>query len=289
MMTRPRAFPQAAADAVSCTIAAMVRRSYLFVPGNRPDRYAKACATRAGAVIVDLEDAVAPAEKSAARDALAGWLAADRRVMVRINAVDSAWFDDDLRACVHDGVAAIVLPKAERADDIARVAAVCGGRPVFPLVETARGMWNVLAVAQAPNVKALLFGSLDYQSDLGTGDDDLLYARARLVLASRVAGIGPPVDGITQSVGDVQLLRRDCQRARQLGFGAKLCIHPAQVDVVNRCFGPSAEDVEWAKRVVDAFARSHGNAALLDCRMIDRPVLVRAEAMRAAARQGVRN
>ena len=289
MMTRPRAFPQAAADAVSCTIAAMVRRSYLFVPGNRPDRYDKAWSARAGAVIVDLEDAVAPAEKSAARDALAGWLAADRRVMVRINAVDSAWFDDDLRACVHDGVAAIVLPKAERADDIARVAAVCGGRPVFPLVETARGMWNVLDVAQAPNVKSLLFGSLDYQSDLSTGDDDLLYARARLVLASRVAGIGPPVDGITQSVDDVELLRRDCQRARQLGFGAKLCIHPAQVDVVNRCFGPSAEDVEWAKRVVDAFARSHGNAALLDGRMIDRPVLVRAEAMLAEARQGVRN
>ncbi|HTL77032.1 MAG TPA: CoA ester lyase [Casimicrobiaceae bacterium] len=285
----PPRFTASAARAASCTIAAMVRRSYLFVPGNRPDRYAKACATRAGAVIVDLEDAVAAAEKAAARDALAGWLAIERPVMVRVNAVDSAWFDDDLRACAHDGVAALVLPKVERADDIARVAAVCGRRPVFPLVETARGMWNVLAVAQAPNVKALLFGSLDYQSDLGTGDDDLLYARSRLVLASRVARIDPPVDGITQSVDDVELLRRDCQRARQLGFGGKLCIHPAQVDVVNRCFGPSAEDVDWAKRVVDAFARSHGNAALLDGKMIDRPVLERAEAMLAEARQSVRD
>ena len=285
MMTRRGAFPQASGGTASCTIAAMMRRSYLFVPGNRPDRYAKACATRAGAVIVDLEDAVAPAEKPAARDALAGWLAAERPVIVRVNAADSAWFDDDLRACVHDGVAGIVLPKVDRAEDIARVVAVCGERPVFPLVETARGMWNVLAIAQAANVKALLFGSLDYQSDLGTCDDDLLYARSRLVLASRVAGIDPPVDGITQSVDDPELLRRDCQRARQLGFGAKLCIHPAQVDVVNRCFGPSAEDVEWAKRVVDAFARSQGNAALLDGKMIDRPVLVRAEAMLTEARQ----
>lgn len=289
MMTRRRAFPQAARGAASCTIAAMVRRSYLFVPGNRPDRYAKACATRAGAVIVDLEDAVAPAEKLAARNALAGWLAAERPVMVRVNAADSVWFDDDVRVCAHDGVAAVVLPKAERADDVARVVAVCGERLVFPLVETARGIWNVLAVAQAPNVGALLFGALDYQADLGTGDDDLLYARSRLVLASRVAGIDPPVDGITQSVDDLELLRRDCQRARQLGFGAKLCIHPAQVDVVNRCFAPSADDLDWAKRVVDAFARSEGNAALLDGKMIDRPVLVRAQAMLAEARTHVRD
>jgi citrate lyase subunit beta/citryl-CoA lyase len=286
MMTRGRTFPQAASAAVSCTIAAMPRRSYLFVPGNRPDRYDKACSTRAGAVIVDLEDAVAAAEKNAARDALAGWLSVERPVMVRVNAAGSAWFDDDLRACASNAVAAIVLPKAESADEIARVGAVCGARPVLPLVETARGMWNVLAVAQAVNVEALLFGSLDYQSDLGTGDDDLLYARSRLVLASRVAGIDAPVDGITQSVDDLELLRRDCQRARQLGFAGKLCIHPRQVDVVNRCFGPSAEDVEWAKRVVDAFARSNGNAALLDGKMIDTPVLVRAEAMLRESRGG---
>jgi citrate lyase subunit beta/citryl-CoA lyase len=286
MMTRGRTFPQAASAAVSCTIAAMPRRSYLFVPGNRPDRYDKAWSTRAGAVIVDLEDAVAAAEKNAARDALAGWLSVERPVMVRVNAAGSAWFDDDLRACASNAVAAIVLPKAESADEIARVGAVCGARPVLPLVETARGMWNVLAVAQAVNVEALLFGSLDYQSNLGTGDDDLLYARSRLVLASRVAGIDAPVDGITQSVDDLELLRRDCQRARQLGFAGKLCIHPRQVDVVNRCFGPSAEDVEWAKRVVDAFARSNGNAALLDGKMIDTPVLVRAEAMLRESRGG---
>jgi len=258
-----------------------MRRSYLFVPGNRPDRYAKACATRADAVIVDLEDAVAPAEKRAARDSLVAWLSHARPVVVRINAADSEWFGDDLRACANEAVSAIVLPKAERAEDIVRIAAVCGTRPVLPLVETARGIWDVLSVARAPNVRALLFGSLDFQSDLNASDDDLLYARSRLVLASRVAGIDAPIDGITQSVDDTELLRRDCQRARQLGFGGKLCIHPKQVDTVNRCFSPSANDVAWAQRVVDAFASSSGNAVLLDGKMIDRPVLVHAQAILA--------
>ena len=261
-----------------------MRRSYLFVPGNRPDRYAKACATRADAVIVDLEDAVAPTEKRAARESLVAWLSPAQHVIVRINAADSEWFDDDLRACANAAVSAVILPKAERAEDIVRIGAVCGARPVLPLVETARGIWDAMSVAKAPNVRSLLFGSLDYQSDLDTSDDELLYARSRLVLVSRVAGIDAPIDGITQSVDDAELLRRDCERARQLGFGGKLCIHPKQVDIVNRCFSPSADDVAWAQRVVDAFASSSGNAALLDGKMIDRPVLVRAQAILAQTR-----
>lgn len=256
-----------------------MHRSFLFVPGNRPDRYAKACATRAGMVIVDLEDAVAPAEKPAARTALVAWLGTQRRVAVRVNAPGSEWFDDDLRACVSDAVCAIVLPKAERARDVEDVTALCGARPVLPLIETARGLWDALSVAQAPNVRALLFGALDFQADLGTSDDALLFARSQLVLVSRVAGIDAPVDGVTQAIDDPELLRRDCQRALELGFGGKLCIHPNQVDIVNRCFSPSAGDKAWAQRVVDAFARSGGNAALLDGRMIDRPVLLRAQAI----------
>jgi citrate lyase subunit beta/citryl-CoA lyase len=261
-----------------------MRHSYLFVPGNRPDRYAKACAAHADAVIVDLEDAVAAGEKIAARHALVEWLAPQSPVMVRVNAPDSEWFVDDLRACANVAVTAVVLPKAERAEDIEQVTALCGPRPVLPLVETARGLWNALSIAQSPNVQALLFGSLDLQADLRTSDDDLTYARSRLVLASRVADIDAPVDGVTQTIDDPELLRRDCARARQLGFAGKLCIHPKQVDIVNRCFAPSPEDVAWAQRVVDAFARSDGNAALLDGRMVDRPVLVRATALLAEAR-----
>ncbi len=260
-----------------------VRRSFLFVPGNRPDRYAKACATPAHAVIVDLEDAVAPAEKGGAREALAAWLSPERRVMVRINARGSEWFAGDLALCANAAVNGIVLPKAEQAEDLAPLSAVGGGRPVFPLVETARGLWNALAIAQAPGVQALMFGSLDFQADLGTSDDELLYARSRLVLAARVAGIDPPVDGVTQSIDDRELLLRDCRRARELGFAGKLCIHPSQVDVVNRAFAPTPEDLAWARRIVDAFAAAGGNAALLDGRMIDRPVLVKAQAILAEA------
>jgi citrate lyase subunit beta/citryl-CoA lyase len=258
-----------------------MRRSYLFVPGNRPDRYAKAYSTRAHAVIVDLEDAVAPSEKASARDALRDWLSAERPVLVRVNVPGSDWFDDDVAACASHGVAGIVLPKAERAEDVVRVRVASVDRPVFPLIESARGLWNALAVAQAPHVGALMFGSLDFQADLGATDDDLLHARSQLVLVSRVAGIQAPVDGVTQSIDDPELLRRDCHRARQLGFAAKLCIHPSQVDVVNRCLGPDEDDIAWARRVVDAFAASSGNAALLDGKMIDRPVLLKAQAILA--------
>ncbi|HLX29108.1 MAG TPA: CoA ester lyase [Casimicrobiaceae bacterium] len=260
-----------------------MHRSLLFVPGNRPDRYAKACATRADAVIVDLEDAVAPVDKANARKSLVAALHGGMRVMVRVNATGSEWFRDDLRACAHESVLAIVLPKAERADDIAEVASVCGERPVLPLVETALGLWNALDIARARNVKALLFGALDFQADLGASDEDLFHARSQLVLVSRVAGIAAPIDGITQAVHDTELLRRDCLRARRLGFGGKLCIHPKQVDIVNACFSPSPEEVAWARRVVEAFAQSAGNAALLDDRMIDRPVLTRAQAILAQA------
>ena len=262
-----------------------MRRAFLFVPGNRPDRYVKACASGAGHVIVDLEDAVAPAEKPAARRSLVEWLGTGRAVAVRVNAPGSEWLVDDLRACAHESVSAIVLPKAEAAQDIEQVASICGARPVLPLVETARGLLNALSVAQAPNVRALLFGSLDFQADLDASDDDLLFARSQLVLVSRVAGIGAPIDGVTQAIDDPELLRRDCQRARQLGFGGKLCIHPRQVDTVNRCFSPSAEDVGWARRVVDAFAQSGGNAARLDGKMVDRPVLLRAQAILAEVQE----
>jgi citrate lyase subunit beta / citryl-CoA lyase len=269
-------------------VAQPMHRSYLFVPGNRPDRFDKACATRAHAVIVDLEDAVPAADKREARASVAAWLAAERPVIVRINAADSEWFDDDLRTCANGGVAAIVLPKAERVEDIRRIGYVCGDLPVLPLIESARGLWNAHTVAQAAHVQALLFGSLDFQADIGASDDDLLYARSQLVVASRVAGVAAPVDGVTQSIDDPELLRRDCLRSRQLGFGGKLCIHPAQVDIVNDCFSPSSEEIAWAEEVVAAFERGGGSAVRVDGRMVDRPVLLQAQAIleeRAAMRR----
>ncbi len=257
-----------------------MHRSYLFVPANRPDRYAKACATRAHAIIVDLEDAVPSHDKASARTSLAEWLPqAPRPVLVRINAADSEWFEGDLHICVGNNVAGLLLPKCESVDDLRRIEDVCADVPIHPLIETARGLWNALRVAQAPGVRSLLFGSLDFQADVDTSDEELLYARSQLVVVSRVAGIDAPIDGVTQAIDDAEALRRDARRSRELGFGGKACIHPKQVDIVNECFAPTADDVRWAEAIVDAFAKAAGSAVQVDGRMVDRPVLLKAQAI----------
>ncbi len=266
-------------------------RSYLFVPAERPDRIDKAFASAADAVICDLEDAVAPAAKPAARQALAEWLArADRALakplVVRINSGDSAWFDDDLALCRSPAVQQVMLPKAERAEDIARVFAATG-KPVIALVETAAGMDDVRTVARAPGVVRLAFGLIDFQLDLGLpGESDaLLVFRSQLVLASRVAGLAPPVDGVSVAIGDAAAVGADGRRARGLGFGAKLCIHPSQAQPVNDAFTPGADELAWARRVVDAMRDAGGAAVAVDGKMVDRPVQLRAEALLRQAGQ----
>ena len=264
----------------------MIARSYLFVPADRPERYAKALASGADAVIVDLEDAVAPAAKVQARDSLRAWLAeAPAPVIVRINGVDSAWFGDDLSICNHASVLGVMLPKAERGDDLARVASAAPGRRLLPLVETAAGLDRARELAAVPGVERLAFGTIDFQLDVSIdGDaDELLYFRSHLVLASRLGGCLPPVDGVSTAIDDLRLLESDTDHARRLGFGAKLCIHPRQVAIVNRAFTPSAEAREWARRVVDAAGRAEGSAVAVDGRMVDRPVLLRAQRILAQA------
>jgi citrate lyase subunit beta/citryl-CoA lyase len=254
-------------------------RSYLYVPGNRPDRFDKACAAGADAVIVDLEDAVPPAEKVAARAALVSWLSPERAVLVRVNGVDTEWFEQDLAACDAPGVIGIVLPKAEGIGEA--VVALCRrrGAALLPLIETAVGMERAAVVAAAPAVQRLLFGTIDFQFELGIdGDGDELVAfRSRLVLVSRLAGIQSPIDGPCTSWEDTDLLTNDCRRARRLGFGGKLCIHPRQVATVNAAFAPSESEVAWARRVLDAARRSGGAAVAVDGRMVDRPVILKAE------------
>ena len=248
-------------------------RSCLFVPGNRPERFAKACSSGADTVIIDLEDAVPSAEKAAARANAAAWVSPQHPVLVRVNGADTVWFRDDISLCSAAGIAAVVLPKAERAEDIPRIE-----KPVLPIIETARGFWNASALAHAPNVQRLMFGSIDFQLDLGINGDgeELLYFRSQLVLVSRIAGLPAPVDGITTVFDSPDAVRADSQRARRLGFWGKLCIHPKQVGIVNECFGPTPEEKAWAKRVVEAAATAGGAAVSLDGEMIDRPVLARA-------------
>jgi citrate lyase subunit beta/citryl-CoA lyase len=255
-------------------------RSYLFVPGDRPERFAKACASGAHAVIVDLEDAVAPEHKAQARAAVAAWLHPQHPVLIRINAADTEWFDQDCALAGHAGVAGIVLPKAERVSDIERLRAA-GAASVFPLIETAVGYDQARPLASAPGVARLLFGSIDFQLDLGiTGEDQALLAfRSGLVLASRLAGVPAPVDGVSTAIDDAQQLTADALRSRQLGFGGKLCIHPKQVPLVNAAFRPSDEEVRWAHRVFEAAGAAAGAAVAVDGKMVDRPVLLRARAI----------
>lgn len=261
-------------------------RSYLYVPGNRPDRFDKACAAGADAVIIDLEDAVPPAEKAQARAALSAWLAPGKSVLVRTNGADTPWFAEDLAACAAPGVKGIVLPKAEAIGE--PVIALCRRQDcaLLPLVETAIGMARASVIAATPGVQRLMFGTIDFQFELGIdGDgDELLAFRSQLVLASRLAGIQAPVDGPCTSWEDADLLAANARRARKLGFGGMLCIHPKQVAAVNAAFSPTAAEVAWAHKVLEAARRSQGAAVAVDGRMIDRPVILKAERILGEAR-----
>jgi citrate lyase subunit beta/citryl-CoA lyase len=260
-------------------------RSYLFVPGNRPERFAKAHRSGADAVVVDLEDAVAPAGKSAARDLVAAALDPATPVVLRINAAGTPWFADDLELCRLPGVAAVMLPKAEGIDAACSIVETTY-RDVLALVESAAGIDTVRAIARVPGVVRLVFGSLDLQADLGIeGDDDALLAfRSELVLASRLGGLAAPVDGVTPAIDDTARLATDAARARRLGFGAKLCIHPTQVDAVNLAFTPTPAQLDWARRVLEGWHAADGGVFTLDGRMVDAPVHRLAVALLARGR-----
>lgn len=265
-------------------------RSLLFVPASRPDRFFKALDTRADCVVIDLEDAVAAQQKDAAREQLANALpqftaAQMRRTVVRINAQDTAWHRDDLgllQTLAARGLAAVMVPKAETAASLQAIARSIGGKVrLLPLVESLAGLDAIDALARCPQVARLAFGHLDFQLDLGmecgADEHELASVRFALVAASRRAGLAPPADGVTKDTLDGGLAAAGARRARAFGFGGKLCIHPAQVDAVNQAFAPSAEDLEWARRVQAAAEAHKGEAFSLDGRMVDHPVIRKAQ------------
>ncbi len=272
-------------------------RAALFVPATRADRIPKALASGADAVIVDLEDAVAPQDKDSARAALDVALAHQHRasatapsagpaLWVRVN-TGAPWSDQDLALCArHAAVQAVVVPKAESAQQMQAAFEACGRKPLVALIETAEGYARRDDVASHPAVKRLAFGSIDFQLDLGiSGEGDaLLVFRSGLVLASRLAGLPAPLDGVTVEVANPEVVAADAARARALGFGGKLCIHPQQVGPVNAAFSPSPAEIEWAQRVVAACEASAGAAVAVDGKMVDRPVLLRAQALLAQQR-----
>lgn len=263
----------------------MDARTYLFVPGNRPERFAKALASGADAVVLDLEDAVAEDAKALARDEIATWAAtatpADRaRIVVRVNDMASRHAADDLVLLGESGLLDVMLPKAERDEDLAAVRAAVPGARLLPLVETARGLAHAEALAAGAGVGRLVFGTLDFALDLELDITDdaapLAEAAARLALASRMAGIASPVAGVTPQLADEARLLADLGWYRRRGFGAKLCIHPAQVAAIHAALAPGDAELDWARRVIAAEAASPG-AARLDGRMVDRPVVLQAQ------------
>lgn len=234
-------------------------------------------ASGADAVILDLEDAVAAEAKDAARAALAKDFT-DLPVILRINAHGTPWHDADVAAAAALRPAAVILPKAEDAAVTAEVAARLG-LPVIALVESAIGLARARAIAQAPGVLRLAFGSVDFCADLGCAHlrEVLLPARSELVLASRLAGIAAPIDGVTVQLDDLAISHEDALHARALGMTGKLCIHPRQVAEVRRAFAPTPAELDWARRVI----ASGDGAVSVDGAMVDEPVRIRARAILA--------
>ena len=279
----------------------MAARSLLFTPANHPRRVEKALAGAADGVILDLEDAVAAAEKGAARAAALAALRGARAkpVFVRVNALSTPFCFDDLMAVVAGAPDGIVLPKAEGASDVrtadwmvaqleARHGLAPGGIGLLPIVETALGIEHAREVAAAcPRVGRLMFGAVDLalDMDLDGTDEAMAPARWAVALASRCAGLPGPLDTAFVDVAAPERLRATAARARGMGYTGKACIHPSQVEVVHEVFTASAAELERARRIVAAFdaaERDGAAAVMLDGAMIDVPVVLQARRLLGA-------
>lgn len=265
-------------------------RSALFVPGARPDRFERALAAGADAVIIDLEDAVAPQDKAVARAHIQDFARARPQVrfLVRVNAVDTAFFTEDIALCAAlPALEAVVLPKAESAAQIA--AAAQAGKPVLPIVESANGVLALAELAAQPGVTRLSFGSLDLMLDTGTQADTaaadalLTHVRMQLLLHSAARALAPPIDGVYPDFRDVAGLQAQARMVCDLGFGGMLCIHPAQIAPIHAGFRPSDALLAWARQVVDKADETGAAAFQLGGQMVDAPVIARARRVLARA------
>ena len=262
-----------------------IRRSLLFVPAVRPDRYPKALATGADAVCLDLEDGVAFGAKETAREQafalLAGREPAPAEVSLRVNDVKTELGRADLAALVAAGLRpdALMLPKVAGAGEVREVEAALAplgaALPLIVQLETAAGVLAAEAIAAAsPSVSAVFFGAIDLSADLGCAVEweALLYARSRVVLAAGAAGVSA-LDSPFMDVPAVEALADESSRVRRLGFAGKAAIHPTQVPVIQRAFSPSDEELAWARKIVAAYESQQGGVLLVDGRLIERPVV----------------
>ncbi len=274
-------------------------RSLVFVPGNRPNMLERALDFGADIVMVDLEDSVPPGEKSAARELAVEWAprltAAGRRVMVRVNSLDTGLTADELAAVVSPELAGISIGKGNTSWDLQQVdrllaplessaGIAVGSIKVIPWIETAMAIVHVYEMAQAsPRVVGIAFGAEDYTNDMGVIRSDFgeecYYARSVVAVAARAAGVAA-LDGPFVGFRDPDGLRKDAGAARQMGYTGKFAIHPAQIDIINETFSPHPDDVAYARRVVEAWAEAEaaGRGSLsIDGRMVDVPVVKRAQ------------
>ncbi|WP_368498079.1 CoA ester lyase [Herbiconiux sp. A18JL235] len=256
----------------------------LFVPGDRPDRFAKALASGADLVIVDLEDAVAGDRKALAREAVVEAVAAHpSSFLVRLNGAGSPEHAADLEllATVGSGLLGVALAKTESPEAIEAVRMRAGDVGIVPLVESAAGLAAAPALAQTPGVARLALGAIDLALDLDTTAPEVIdFARFQLTLASRVAGLSGPLDSPSVEFAELEPVRSAAARARSFGFGGKLCIHPRQLAAVQEAFAPTAEEVEWAERILSVQGEG---VASVDGSMVDRPVTERARRILAGA------
>jgi citrate lyase subunit beta / citryl-CoA lyase len=288
-----------------------LHRTFLFTPGNHARRVEKALTLGADAVILDLEDAVANAEKVAARALVVDAMGRPRtgKLYVRINAIGTPWCLGDLLAIVGPGLDGIVLPKLEHAADLRAIDWAItslererglppAGIDLMPIIETATGFVRLDAILQAREwkdysaswrVHRIAFGAGDFTNDVGMtwtlDESELAEMRARMILASRAAGLEAPIDTVWIHLKEMEWYRRSVERSRKMGFQGRLCIHPDQVPIANALFTPSASEVEKAERIVAAFrdAESRGLAAIqVDGVFVDYPIVYRAERTLAA-------
>jgi citrate lyase subunit beta/citryl-CoA lyase len=266
--------------------------SVLFVPGDRPERFAKAQRSGADVIILDLEDAVSPENRPAALAAIIAALAPFPVVgegnpiaaVVRISGAESV---DELAALAAvaeqagNGLLGVMIPKAESVQQILSVlTALPTGIACIPLIESAVGLVNAMALAGVTGVTRLAFGAVDFGLDVDATHATVFdFARAQIVISSAAAGIAAPLDSPSLSFTDMQIVSEEARRARESGCGGKLCIHPNQVAVVQQSFLPTPDQVAWAQKVVEL----EGGAAQLDGTMIDRPVVERAKKILAVA------
>ncbi|MEN5035719.1 CoA ester lyase [Pseudomonas sp. TWI929] len=257
-------------------------RTALFVPGSRPDRFEKAFASGADCIIIDLEDAVEEAAKETARQNIDVFLiqSPKSRIVLRCNGRHHPAFKDDLkRLAHHPGVAAIMLPKTETRNDVEVVAEF--GKPVWGLIESAKGLANLREISSTRGIERLTFGALDLAVDLGLGKEEagrnkiFDLVRYNLVVESRNAGLKKPLDTVCADTQEGSQFKLHALNAKHMGLEGILCIHPKQVEQTKKIFEASKSEIEWATLVLEA-AKSHPGAFSLDGQMIDAPVIAAA-------------